>query len=143
MVLNIHRNVYLSMNLFIFRRHSPREPAKIVCDNEQGDLFYSEGPQGKFRQPQRNLKIGRGFGKSEGEWTGNIETGTRKKFLAVVLTYSKLQRENICQLRVLNRGDLHFLVRNIPQVIQHTNNSQFQGLFLLHLSLLLFLLLLL
>ena len=52
MVLNIHRNVYLSMNLFIFRRHSPREPAKIVCDNEQGDLFYSEGPQGKFRQPQ-------------------------------------------------------------------------------------------
>ena len=48
-----------------------------------------------------------------------IRTTTRKKFLAVgkacmailnILTYSR--RENICQLKVLNRGDLNLCVHN-------------------------------
>ena len=32
---------------------------------QQGDLFYSAG--------QRRKKIGRGFGKNAGEWTGRVE----------------------------------------------------------------------
>ena len=46
------------------------------------------------------------------DWEGRM--WTRKKFLAVgkacmaiLLTYSKLLRENICQLWVLNRGDVN------------------------------------
>ena len=30
-------------NLFIFRGHSAREPASVVSNGEQGDLFYSAG----------------------------------------------------------------------------------------------------
>ena len=33
-------------SLFILREHSTREPASIVCDSEQGDLFHSEGDTG-------------------------------------------------------------------------------------------------
>ena len=29
------------------RRHSPLEPAYILWDYEQGDLFYSTGPHGE------------------------------------------------------------------------------------------------
>ena len=32
--------------------------------------------------------------------------------LGYILTYSKLQMENICQLLVLNRRDLNFCVRS-------------------------------
>ena len=31
-------------NLFIFHRHLKREPATVVCDSVQSDLFYSAGP---------------------------------------------------------------------------------------------------
>ena len=30
--------------LFILHRHSLPEPASVVCDFEQGDIFYSAGP---------------------------------------------------------------------------------------------------
>ena len=47
-----------------------------------------------------------------------VDITTRKQFRAVdeacidyVLTDSRLKRENICQLLVLNRGDLNFCVR--------------------------------
>ena len=31
--------------IFIFRGHLTCEPATVVCDDEQGDLFYSAGTQ--------------------------------------------------------------------------------------------------
>ena len=31
-------------SLFVFRVRSTREPASIVCNDEQGDLFYFAGP---------------------------------------------------------------------------------------------------
>ena len=34
--------------LFIFHRHSLPEPASVVCDFEQGDIFYSAGPHIEF-----------------------------------------------------------------------------------------------
>ena len=32
-------------SLFTFRGHLTREPASNDCNDEQGDLFYSTGPQ--------------------------------------------------------------------------------------------------
>ena len=34
---------HMFWNLFIFRGHSTRKPASVVCNDEQGDLFYSAG----------------------------------------------------------------------------------------------------
>ena len=47
---------------FIFRRHSPHEPAEIACDydNEQGALFFfffnSAGTHGKLRKAKLTVK---------------------------------------------------------------------------------------
>ena len=39
-------------NIFIFRGHSTREPASVVCDDEQGDLIYSADPHRNRCKPQ-------------------------------------------------------------------------------------------
>ena len=60
---------------------------------QQGDLFYSAG--------QHRKKIGRGFGKNAGEWTGRVEIskeelpGSKRGLHGNILTYSRLSRENI------------------------------------------------
>ena len=55
-------------SLFIFSRHSTRKPASVVCEDEQRDQVYFVGP------PHLTLeKLGRGFEKNEGEWTGKVE----------------------------------------------------------------------
>ena len=54
----------------------------------QGDLFYSAG--------QHRKKIGRGFGKNAGEWTGRVEIskeeipGSKRSMYGYILTYSRL-----------------------------------------------------
>ena len=59
---------------------------------QQGDLFYSAGQQ---------EKIGRGFGKNAGEWTGRVEIskeelpGSKRSMYGYLLTYSRLERENV------------------------------------------------
>ena len=69
-------------SLFIFNRHSTQEPASIVCNDEQGDLFYSAGPHRNWCQPQpTQQEHRRGFGKNAGEWTRRVEIS--KKSLAV------------------------------------------------------------
>ena len=46
-------------------------------------------------------KIGRGFGKNAGEWTGRVEIGkeeipgSKSSMYGYVLTYSRLYRENV------------------------------------------------
>ena len=46
-------------------------------------------------------KIGRGFGKNEGEWTGRVEIskeelpGSKRGMYGYILTYSRLERENV------------------------------------------------
>ena len=46
----MHNKKILLNNLFIFGWYSPREPASLACDCEQGDLFYSAwAPRGKLR----------------------------------------------------------------------------------------------
>ena len=53
-------------SLLIFPRHSTQEYASIVCNDEQGDLFYSAGPQKNQCQPQPTQeKLGRGFEKMQ------------------------------------------------------------------------------
>ena len=60
---------------------------------QQGDLFYSAGQQEK--------KIGRGFGKNAGEWTGRVEIskeelpGSKRSMYGFILTYSRLERGNV------------------------------------------------
>ena len=54
----------------------------------QGDLFYSAGLH-------RNEKIGIGFGKNAGEWTGRVEInkeeipGNKRGMYGYILTYSR------------------------------------------------------
>ena len=61
-------------NLFTFRGHSTREPASVVRNDEQSDLFYSAGPHRNRCWPQpTHEKLWRGFGKKSGEWTGRVE----------------------------------------------------------------------
>ena len=46
---------------------------------KQGDLFYSAGLHRNHVLPTGNTgKIGRGFGKNAGEWTGRVEIGKRE-----------------------------------------------------------------
>ena len=46
-------------------------------------------------------KIGRGFGKNAGEWTGRVEInqeeipGSKRSMNGHILTYSRLSRENV------------------------------------------------
>ena len=60
---------------------------------QQGDLFYFAG--------QHRKKIGRGFGKNAGEWTGRVEIskeelpGSKRSVYGYILTYSRLERENV------------------------------------------------
>ena len=61
---------------------------------QQGDLFYSAGQH-------RKKKIGRGFGKNAGEWTGRVEISkeelpdSKRTMYGYILTYSRLERENV------------------------------------------------
>ena len=61
---------------------------------QQGDLFYSAGLH-------RNENIGRGYGQNAGEFTGRIEIskeeipGSKRSMYGYVLTYSRLERENV------------------------------------------------
>ena len=49
----------------------------------QGDLFYSAGPYRNHVLATVNTgKIGKGFGKNEGEWTGRVEI-SKEEILAV------------------------------------------------------------
>ena len=64
---------------------------------KQGDLFYSAGLHKNHVLTTANTgKIGRGFGKNAGEWTGRVERskeeipGSKRCIYVYVLTYSRL-----------------------------------------------------
>ena len=64
---------------------------------KQGDLFYSAGLHKNHVLTTANTgKIGRGFGKNAGEWTGGVEIGkeeipgSKRCIYVYVLTYSRL-----------------------------------------------------
>ena len=68
----------------------------------QGDLFYSAGLQRNHVLATANTgKIGTGFGKNAGEWTGRIEiskeeiSGSKHSMDGYILNYSRLYRENL------------------------------------------------
>ena len=63
----------------------------------QGDLFYSAGLYRNHVLATANTgKIGRGFGKNTGEWTGSVEIskdeipGSKRSMYGYILTYSRL-----------------------------------------------------
>ena len=92
----MHNSIF--WNLFIICEHSIREPASVVPDDEQGDLFYSAGPQRNLHQPQLTQeKLGGNFGyKIKGEWTKQIKIGKEEipgsehSMLGFKLDYSRL-----------------------------------------------------
>ena len=62
----------------------------------QGDLFYSAGLHRNLVSATANTgKIGRGFGKNAGEWTGRVEIskeeipGSKRSIYGYILTYSR------------------------------------------------------
>ena len=60
---------------------------------QQGDLFYSAG--------QHRNKLGEVLGKNAREWTGRVEIseeelpGSKRSMCGYILTYSRLERENV------------------------------------------------
>ena len=63
---------------------------------QQGNLFFFFF----FCRPTQE-KIGRNFGKNAGEWTGRVEIseeelpGSKRSMYVYILTYSRLERENV------------------------------------------------
>ena len=60
-------------SLFIFLRHSIQEPASIVCNNEQGDPFYSAGKQEPVLAASSTGKPQERFGKNADVSTRRVE----------------------------------------------------------------------
>ena len=63
----------------------------------QGNLFYSAGlHRNQVLATANTGEIGRGFGKSAGEWTGSVEIGkekilgSKRSMYGYILTYSRL-----------------------------------------------------
>ena len=69
-------------SIFIFCRHATQKPASLVRDDQQSDLFCSTVGM-CTSQNHHKEKVGKGFGKNEDEWTGKVESSTRKLFLIV------------------------------------------------------------
>ena len=64
---------------------------------QPGDLFYSVGLHRYHVLSTANTgKLGRGFGKNAGEWTGRVEIGkeeipgSKRSMYGYILTYSRL-----------------------------------------------------
>ena len=103
------------LGLFIFRGHSTREPA-----SGRVTFFYSAGLHRNHVLATANTgKIGRGFGKNSGEWTGRVEI-SKEKSLAVSVTCMAINwptpgfKERTFKLCVLIRWDFDFCVRSSP-----------------------------
>ena len=74
----------------------PRALNTATCIR-QGDLFYSAGlHRNQVLATANTGKIGRGFGKNAGEWTGRVEIsneeipGSKRSMYGYILTYSRL-----------------------------------------------------
>ena len=83
------------MSLFICCRHSAREPA-----SSRVTYFILRAYTGTCVSHSRHRKKnGIGFGKNAGEWTGRIEISKEElpgsKRSSYILTYSRLERENV------------------------------------------------
>ena len=90
-----HKSCFLS--LFIFRRHSTREPVSNSVTYFILRAYTGTG----VSHSQHRKKIGRGFGKNAGEWTGRVEVsrdeipGSKRSMYGYIQTYSRLQRQNV------------------------------------------------
>ena len=100
---------------------STQEPASVVCDDGQGDLFYSVDPHRNLHQPQLTReKLGRSFGeKNEGEWIGKVEfrkkeiPGSKWRMRAVIWPTTSFKGRTF-QIWILNWRVLNFCVRSTP-----------------------------
>ena len=84
-------------SLFIFRGHSTQKPAFnrvtyfILRAYKGTDVSHSQHRGEKWKR----------FGKNAGEWTGRVEiskeeiSGNKRSVYGYILTYSRLERENV------------------------------------------------
>ena len=93
--------VIIPQVMFFEPNYIPRALNTGTC-LRQGDLFYSAGLHRNHVLATTNTrKIGRGFGKNAGEWTGRVEIskeeipGSKRSMYAYMLTYSRLSKENV------------------------------------------------
>ena len=80
---------------------STPEPASIVCNNKQGDLFYFAGPhRNRFLATAHIGTTRRGFGTNAGEWTGRVQIskeeipGNRRGMQGYILNYTRLKKNH-------------------------------------------------
>ena len=77
--MQTQKNSNMFWSLFSFHGHSTWEPASVVCNDDQGDLFYFAGQHRNQCLPQRTKeKLRRGFGKNAGEWTRKVEISNKE-----------------------------------------------------------------
>ena len=107
-------------SLIIFCRLLTWEFAWVICDVEQGDLFYSVGWHRNLRKPQLTwVKLRRGFGKSESEWIRKVWNRMEEMHKAVGRAVGKAAgkactwptpgfKGRSFELWVLNTGDHNF-----------------------------------
>ena len=80
----------------------PRAPSTGTCI-QQGDLFYSAGLHRNHVLATANTgkNSGEVLEKNAGEWTGSVEIskeeipGSKRSMYGYILTYSRLERENV------------------------------------------------
>ena len=79
-------------NLFTAHGHSARKPASSRVTYFNLWVYTGTG----VSHSQHRKKIGRGFGKKAGEWTGRVEIskeelpGSKRRMYGYILTYSRL-----------------------------------------------------
>ena len=79
------------LSLFILRRHSTREPA-----SGRVTYFILRAYTGTMCSMKNTGKLGTGFGKNAGEWTGRVEISkeeipeSKRSMYGYILTYSRL-----------------------------------------------------
>ena len=85
------------MSLFIFRGHSTREPTSSRVTYFILQAYTGTG----VSHSKHRKKIGRGFGKNAGEWTGRVKISkeeileSKRSMYGYILTDSRLERETV------------------------------------------------
>ena len=107
--------LYIFFSLFIFRGHSTREPATSRVTYLILHVYTGTG----VSHSQHRKKIGRGFRKNAGEWTGRVEINKEeipgsKRSMYVIYWSTPGFKGRTFKLCVLTRSDFNFCVRSSP-----------------------------
>ena len=98
----------------------PRALNTGTC-SQQGDLFYSAGlHRNRYYQQLAQEKLGRGFEKNAGGWTGRVEIskeeipGSKRSMHGNSLTYSSFLKGEPLSSVLSSDGNFNFCIRSSP-----------------------------